>query len=486
MNIIESLIKTISPKWAHSRNRWLNALDGYDAGRKDAPYTNWTPINNTAENINKVSRDFIRTRARDLERNSEVANTIIDALKRNVVGTGIKLQAKTEDFELNKQIEDNFKEWCEVGNCDTTKRFSFLELQELALTRLFVDGGCIFVFVQTDEGFKLQPIEVDDLATDTTQYGSNPVIGGIEIGKYKEHVAYHFKEYDSSGLPTGKTIRIEANRAIYLNKVSRFSQIREVSKLAVSANRIKDINEYVEAVNVKERILACLAIFIKRALPSSFARGRNGIENQSGYKEKTLAPGVINELQPGDSVDVVNPSGQAANAKELITAQQRIIGAAHGLSYEATSRDVSQVNYSSARQNLLEDQKTYKSYQIYLIEHFCKPIYREWLKSEIIAKRLPVALAKYIKNPKEYNKHTWQAQGWSWIDPVKEVTANKIALETNQATMESICAQNGNDWREIIDQLAIEKEYISSRLNNKEVLQQKEYNKHTWQAQGWS
>ena len=37
-----------------------------------------------------------------------------------------------------------------------------------------------------------------------------------------------------------------------------------------------------------------------------------------------------------------------------------MIGAGQGLSYEATSRDMSETNYASARQGAIEDEMTYQ------------------------------------------------------------------------------------------------------------------------------
>lgn len=74
------------------------------------------------------------------------------------------------------------------------------------------------------------------------------------------------------------------------------------------------------------------------------------------------------ELDAGDEIQVVNPSGQASNTKDMATILLRAFSSALGLSYEATSRDMSQVNYSSARQNLIEDRESYKEWQHYLTE----------------------------------------------------------------------------------------------------------------------
>ena len=68
---------------------------------------------------------------------------------------------------------------------------------------------------------------------------------------------------------------------------------------------------------------------------------------------------MIKELNAGDEVQVVNPTGQGSDATSFTKLQQRMIGAGQGLSYEATSRDMSETNYASARQGAIEDEMTY-------------------------------------------------------------------------------------------------------------------------------
>jgi capsid protein len=115
---------------------------------------------------------------------------------------------------------------------------------------------------------------------------------------------------------------------------------------------------------------------------------------------------------------------------------------------------MSQVNYSSARQGLLEDQRTYSMWQKFLREHFCIEVYTEFLISAVLSKQLDIP--DFWKDKRRYLKHVWIAPGWSWIDPLKEVGANAKALETGQDTLMRICAERGEDWREVIKQMAAE------------------------------
>jgi lambda family phage portal protein len=470
LNWLDRALGFISPRWGYERSQWREAFGRtYDSGDIGRLNSGWMAVNGTAEQVDQPQRDIIRARARDLERNSDIAEAIIGPMERNIVGTGIRVQAKvmkkngSEDEDLNQKIEELWNEWCRPRNCDVSGHQSFQEMQAMAIRRLQVDGGILFIKAYTESGpvpFSLQAREVDELDTSINSIpgmNRNRVIGGIEMNEYGKPVAYWFKQYTPDGFWTGKSERVEEKRVIFLWKKTRPSQIREISALAKTLPRVRDVNEFVEAVSVKERILACLSVFITKQTPSgSLGRGVNGgaADNKSGYKQQTISPGMIKELQPGESVTAVTPSGQATSAKDFISTQQRLAGSGQGLSYEAVSRDISQVNYSSARQGLLEDQRTYSMWQQFLIEHFCREVYTEFIISAVLSKQLDIS--DFWKDKRRYLKHEWIAPGWSWIDPVKEVNANRIALQTGQDTLARICAERGLDWRDVMNQMAKE------------------------------
>ena len=481
LNILDRAISFVSPRAGFERLAWRNAQRSYDAGRTDRLNAGWTPVNAPAESMNQSQRDLLRARARDLERNADISEAVIQAFERNVVGLGMKVQAKplkkdgTEDEELAQKMEDVFFDWSAAENCDISGEQCFEEMQEMVVRRMVVDGGILAVISENPYSksglqFMLQLREVDEIDGNKFSYqlskDGTRIINGIEVNKYNKPVAYWLKKITPDGLQIGESERVPAERVLYLRKKKRPSQIREVSQLSSTADRVRDVNEYSEAVSIKERVLACLSVFIKKQIPGGGV-GRGSIpttqkDASSGYGSKTLSPGMITELQPGDDVASVNPSGQASNAKEFITSQQRLIASGQGLSYEAASRDMSQVNYSSARQGLIEDRKTYEIFQEFIKRHFCRIVYREVITQAVLSGRLRIP--DFFERKEDYLYHNWIAPGMAWIDPQREVKANEAALETNQTTLAQICSQNGQDWREVIAQRAKEINYANKLI----------------------
>ena len=168
-NFLETIIGWISPEAAAKREAWRQVLQeqrSYDAGNHGRLNANWRAVNQSAEFTDRYDRDTVRARARDLERNSDIMNSVIGPFIRNVVGEGLILQAETQSATLNEEIEKLWKVWTKKRNCDVTGTQSLDQILRMAVRRKKVDGGIIFVKRYTSGGvlpFKLQMFEVDEL-----------------------------------------------------------------------------------------------------------------------------------------------------------------------------------------------------------------------------------------------------------------------------------------------------------------------------------
>lgn len=462
MGLLDNIVAAISPEAAYRRMAFRQAYEemksAYDAGSYDKGNRNWRVSNNSAEYTDRYSRDDVRARARDLERNSDIMNSVVGAFKRNIVGGGYHVQVKTEDEELNKKIEQAWKKWCKKQNCDVTGTQSLNQIIRMAVERKKIDGGILFIKRYTSDGFvpfKLQMIEVDELDSGVMQprNSGNKVAGGIEFNPFNKPVGYYIRQYDIDGYNLKEPVYVEAKDVIFYFTKKRPSQLREMSDMSPTIPRIRDVNEFMTAVSVKERIEACLSIFIKKQLPTSgIGRGGSGpIIDRVSYDGKMLTPGMIKELNAGDEIQVVNPSGQGADATSFTKLQQRLVGAGQGISYEATSRDMAESTYSSARQGLIEDDLTYKEDKELLIE-VLDEIYETFVISAVLCGVIDVP--RFWQEKDRFLSHEWIQEPKPWIDPYKESNANKIAIQTGQKTYKQIAAENGRDWRSQIDDMA--------------------------------
>ena len=466
MDFLENIIANLSPRRAYEREAWrqgLSELRDYDAASYGRINAGWRVHNESAEITDRNSRDVVRARARDLERNSDIAQAVIYAYKRNVVGKGYTLRAGTADDATNKLIEKTWRRWCKARNCDVTGEQTFNEILRMIVERKKVDGGMIILYRYTPGGvvpFKLQALEVDELDTNQThpRTPGNRVVGGIEYNECRRAVGYWIRQYDIEGWRILDPVYIEAKDVYFFKTKHRPSQLREMSDMTPTITRIRDANEFITAVSVKERIAACLSVFIKKTLPTG-GIGRGAVRTADGqvdYAGKRLGPGMIMEMNAGDDAQVVDPKGAATDATAFLKTQQGLIGAGQGLSYEAVSRDMTGATYSSARQNAIEDESTYAE-DVELLTDFMSEVYENFIISGYLAGLFN--LPGFWDKKADYMEHTWVKAPKKWIDPSREATADKTALQSGQKTFPDLCAERGKDWKEAVDEMAQVLEY---------------------------
>ena len=467
MGWLDNLIGFISPKWGAARAAWkvqLEELRHYDAAGFGRVNNNWTAYNMSANETDSMSRDQLRARARDLERNSDFMGELLTAFERNVIGGGYTIQPKTGNPTLNDELIRLWDIWCKKQNCDVTCTQSFIQMMRMALVRKKIDGGIIFLKRYTSDGlvpFKLQMLEVDelDISAVATQSEGNKIIGGIEYNSYNKPVAYYIRQYGYDGFQIPEPYRVDAKDVIFVFTKRRPSQLREMPDFVQTMTRIRDVNEFMTAVSVKERIEACFSVFIKRQVPTANGFARQGGHDENGnpaYLGKTVSPGMIQYLNPGDDVQAFNPTGQGADATNHIKTHERLIGAGQGISYEAMSRDMSLSNYSSARQGLIEDELTFKK-DVELLIELMDEIYETFVISCVLSGK--INLPDFWDNKETYLSHKWIRAPKQWIDPLKESNANMIALQTGQKTFAQICAEGGRDWKATLEEMAEIKQY---------------------------
>lgn len=446
------------------REGWRQQLglirgSGYDAADGGRLNKNWRATNEAADITDRYSRDTLRARARDLERNSTLqtassrlsrgtwsataspcrprpATTTSTTKSKPSGGAGHGAQIATSP---SSRVSTSFCAWQSFGK--GRRRHSF--------QKCYTPGGLL--------PFKLQALEVDELSRSVAspRYKGDRVIGGIEYNEYNRPVGYWIEQYNIDGWETNQPVFYPAKDIIFYYSKSRPSQLREVSDLAPSLSRIRDANEFIAAVSMKERIAACFALLIKRAVPTGGFQGgsrNNTDKDRTPYSGKMLTPGLISEMNAGDDAVTINPGNGSSEATGFLKLLQRLVGAGQGLSYESTSRDMSETNYSSARQGMIEDDLTYTEEVELLQGKFMVEVYETFLISAVLAGKLTIP--DFWNDPQKYMEHEWVASPKKWIDPQKEANANKTALESCVKSFKQIGAEQGRDWKEQIDDMA--------------------------------
>lgn len=473
-------------KRMHARAVYDGVTRGYEAARKDRLNKSWNAPNLSADRELDVDADVARGRARSLVRDNAYAKGVVRAAVRNIVGTGIKPQARVElaDGEshetFNAKIEALWDRW--QRQADITGQRSFYEIQQQVVQERWEAGELLIRFVEnTDKNavlpFALELIDCDRLASDERYPAQHAVSGnevrrGVEINRNGKPVAYWLYEYHPSDLNTLRTTpkRYPAEDFLHLFRPNRIGQTRGMTEFAPIVRWCKNLDRYMDNELTSSTIASCFSVAIKTISAGGDGGILNGASTDDGVDENSNAfeyiePGLVARLFPDEEVQVIDPNRNQSNATGWIDLMLRSMGVGTGLSYERLTRDYSKTNYSSNRASDLEDRREFRMEQQWLITHLCIPVWTRFM-SHALRKRdmlgfMPTAM-EFLTDFDNWMRHDWNAPGWEWVDPKKEVDATVVALENNLTTLaEENQRRDGGDWRSRVKQRQLEKQLIA-------------------------
>nr|WP_246729193.1 phage portal protein [Methylosinus sp. RM1] len=105
----------------------------------------------------------------------------------------------------------------------------------------------------------------------------------------------------------------------------------------------------------------------------------------------------------------------------------REIAAGLGVPYEQLTGDLSSVNYSSIRAGLVEFRRRVEALQHNVVVHqFCRPVWRRFVTTEYLAGRLEAP--GFERDPEPYLSASWLPPKVEWVDPLKDVQAEILAI----------------------------------------------------------
>lgn len=445
------------------------AMRMYAGARFDRLTADWIASWTSADTEIRGSLIALRGRSRQLDRDNDYARSVFRDLVVNTVGTGVNFQShifqqrgdKLNDV-LNEQVETAWNRWTRKEYCDVAGRLCFSDMERMLMRSVIVSGEIFVRKVQQSFGgskipYGLEIIEadlVDDFYNGVEPNG-NVVRMGIEVDSWGRPVAYHILkkhpgdyQFDSNKdqLRGRDRVRIPASEIIHLYISERPGQTRGVPWLASTMTRLRHMAGYEEGEVIAARVGASLMGFIET--PEGELQG----DAVSGEQRLTdFEPGVFKQLNPGEKMNVPNISRPGGQFDPFMKVMLRGVAASAGTSYENVSTDYSTSNFSSARQALISVRDNYRILQWWLIYNFHQAVFEGWLDMAVLSNQLK--LPKFDTDPEVYYASAnWRPRGWQWIDPQKEVLANRDAVAAGFKTQAEVVAEMGGDFEELITQ----------------------------------
>lgn len=465
------------------------------ASRQGTFLANWRPNLRSADGDWLWDRDDVVARARDASRNDVVGASAGNRKVNRAVGQGWRLASRVnaralgitqeQAAELRAQIDTEFRLFAYgVGfQSDAERKKTFGQNLKLAAAHLFHDGeACGTIEWAEDEPTKyktrLRMVDPDRLSNPDGQPDSDVLRGGVQRDAVGRVDGYWFREGHPNDLGSIKGYKwrywprfstpLGRPQVVHALDERRAAQSRGVSAFVSVLKSLRGMNRFKDSTIEAATINALMVAFVKSnagpaAVSDNFdtdALNDWDADREAFYKEHpvSLSGAQIPVLPLGDEIEMQNASRDVGGFDGFMRAVLRLIAAALGITYEELSMDFSQTNYSSARAALAIAWDEMLAFRGILRDQVANPFFVAWLEEafEIGAIAVPTGAPDFYDAIDAYAECIWIAPSRSIIDPTKEVDAAAARIEAGLSTLEQECADLGLDWREVLEQRAIE------------------------------
>lgn len=445
-------------------------LDGGNSGHKGASrehrgMRNWSTSETSANQANTHSLKLLRSRSRDLVRNTPLALGAISSVVTNVVGEGLVLKSQVDrevlgitpeaadQWQLKAQRE--FALWAK--RADFTDRLNFDEMQALALRSVLESGDLLVVRRRRIEGqdvygLKLQFIEAERLSNPNFGFNRATMVDGVVLDGDGRPTAYSICSVHPGDMVIGKNRSWKtylkgstvggSPLILHLFDQRRVDQARGVPYLSPVIDSIKELSSYTESEIRAAVISSMFTVFVTKPIVEDGTEsplvGSNTEDNIDSNTELTLAPGAVLDLATGEDVKFADPKRPNVAAQVFIESMAKQIGVALELPVEILLKSFT-ASYSASRAALEMAWQFFRHRRSWLAWKFCQPVY-EWVMTEaIIMGRL--SAPGFFEDPiirEAWLGSEWIGQSRIQLDPLKEANADLVDLNMGTTTREEI------------------------------------------------
>jgi len=457
LNLIDKAVAFLNPQGAVNRMIARQKLVNfsYDAVKYTRERKGPSSLSGAEDYRSNYDRVELMKRARDLAENVGLVRSILMKFASHTAAN-ISYQARTENPEVNSDVEAYWAEWWD--KCDISTRHTGSTLMQVAVMSMLRDGDFLFALVRDKEGdLKLQGIEADRVGDPFKVYTSLDLIGGIHIDRTTgAPSAYDIYSRSIGDFYTFQAT-IPASQAFHLFDPLRIDQYRGVSAFHTAINDCTDIYDIVNFEKMAARVASSQSAVVRRNNNNaSDLSTLTNDENVNGdtIKLEAIESGKISYLEPGEDIVFPDgpsrPSGAFAEFHKILL---RNICLGLGIPY-SFAVDPSAMSGPTARLEMQQAGRTFRRYQKLLEDKVLRPI-----KNIVIADAVARGLI-------EDNVGTRTTRGIFNYGPNVSIdlsrdSASSIAeFKTGLRTAADIYSERGQDFESSLRQRAQEASFI--------------------------
>jgi len=268
---------------------------------------------------------------------------------------------------------------------------------------------------------------------------------GIEFDKIGRRVAYHFLrrhpgDVTDPGL-SGETVRVPAESVLHIVDPVDAGQLRGVSRFSPALVKLFLLDQYDDAELDRKKVAAMFVGFVRRP-ERDFDNG--GETDDRGEPLLPLEPGQLQILDDGEDITFSTPADVGGNYESFQYRTLLQVAAALGLPYANLSADMLKANYSNTRAALLEFRRRIEAFQhSVLVFQLCRAAWARWMDMAVLSGALK--LPDYESRRADYLDCAWLPPRWDWVDPLKDIRAEIVAIEAGLKSRTQAIAERGFD-----------------------------------------
>ena len=402
----------------------------------------------SANNELKVDLTRLRARCRELERNEPLAARYLALMADNVIGSqGIRCEPRVWDRQGNldkvrtAQVAAQWLAWTARGSCMRDGRLSFTDALRLAVRTRARDGECFIRMVPTKDnpdGLALEFWDADlmnQIQDRQSSREANAIILGVEQDAAGRPVSYHVvSDYDRR-----EPLTIDAGWMLHYYRLLRPHQVRGYPDFAPVMFSMRMLNGYREAELVAARTAAAKMGFL---VTKDDGLGIGGEDPRVAVPLEAEA-GVISQLPHNTEFQQWDPQHPTQAFGDFCASIATSIATGLNHSYPTLTGDMKGTSWSSGRLGVTGERDHYRAEQGLVIESICRPVFARW--SQLALLRGTITLP-----PGATLDALWMPRGFPYVDPLKDMEANREALATFQTSYSQLAAEQGLDFEDLL------------------------------------
>ena len=457
LNLIDKAVAFLNPQGAVNRMIARQKLVNfsYDAVKYTRERKGPSSLSGAEDYRSNYDRVELMKRARDLAENVGLVRSILMKFASHTAAN-ISYQARTENPEVNTEVEAYWAEWWD--KCDISTRHTGSTLMQVAMMSMLRDGDFLFVLVRDKDGnLKIQGIEADRVGDPFKVYTSLDLIGGIHIDRDTGAPSAYDIYNRSIGDFYTYQATIPASQAFHLFDPLRIDQYRGISAFHTAINDATDIYDIINFEKMAAKNASSQAGIVKRNNNNaSDLSTLTNDENVNGdtIKLEAIESGKISYLEPGEDIVFPDgpsrPSGAFAEFHKILL---RNICLGVGIPY-SFAVDPSAMSGPTARLEMQQAGRTFRRYQKLLDDKVLRPI-----KNIVIADAVARGLIDNNVGSRT-TKGIFNFGANVSIDLGRESASAISEFKTGLRTAADIYAERGQDFESAMRQRAIEAKLI--------------------------